>query len=278
MPMHKFTQRQVQLLSYLEGGYLRQTMEVPTAQEKSEQLFFTQPKAHLNKIADLNKTVLTNPLKMITFLKQCQATNKAAGVHEKIAKDKKQPKEKKMAHLPVARSRESSYHQHCSRKYCNYHRSNQRNRNDCLSDCLDATIALNAMTRTQRAQSPTTRRMIASTITPRKRATRPCTMTSPLCQAWAICLEEGIVLVQDLFRTLVLDPILAQAAGAMTTTMGPKMTAGQIHPSSAGTRTPLRVTMADAFIALIRAIPFLPPSPPQLQRRVSAPRNRKLRQ
>jgi hypothetical protein len=120
MPMHEFMQRQVQLLSYLEGGYLRQTMDVPTAQEKSEQIFFAQPKAHQNKFADLNKMVPTDPLKMIVFFKQCQATNKAAGVLEKIAKDK-QPKEKKTAPLPVARSRESSYHQHCSRIYHNYH-------------------------------------------------------------------------------------------------------------------------------------------------------------
>jgi hypothetical protein len=31
--------------------------------------------------------------KMIAFFEQCQATGKAAGVLEKIAKDKKQPKE-----------------------------------------------------------------------------------------------------------------------------------------------------------------------------------------
>jgi hypothetical protein len=46
---------------------------------------------------------------------------------------------------------------------------------------IDTTIALDAMTRTQRAPSPTTRRMIASAITPRKRAARPCITTSPLC-------------------------------------------------------------------------------------------------
>ena len=40
MPMHKFVRRQVQLLSYLESGYLCRTMDVPTAQEKSEQIFF----------------------------------------------------------------------------------------------------------------------------------------------------------------------------------------------------------------------------------------------
>jgi hypothetical protein len=87
MPMHKFTWRQVQLLSYLKDGYLCQMMEVPTAQEKSEQIFFVQPKVHQNKFANLNKTVPTNPLKMIAFFEQCQATNKVAGILEKIAKD-----------------------------------------------------------------------------------------------------------------------------------------------------------------------------------------------
>jgi hypothetical protein len=108
-------------------------MDVPTAQEKSEQIFFTQPKAHQNKFANLNKMVPTDPLKMIAFFEQCQATNKAAGVLEKIAKDK-QPKEREMAQLPVARSGESSYHQHCSRKYCNYHQSDQCDRDDRRSD------------------------------------------------------------------------------------------------------------------------------------------------
>jgi hypothetical protein len=111
MPMHEFMWRQVQLLSYLKSDYLRQTMDVPTAQEKSEQIFFAQPKAHQNKFADLNKTVPANPLRMIAFFEQCQATNKAAGILDKIAKDKKQPKEKKTAHLPTARSCESSYRQ-----------------------------------------------------------------------------------------------------------------------------------------------------------------------
>jgi hypothetical protein len=42
-----------------------------------------QPKAHQNKFANLNKTVLTDPLKMIAFFEQCQATNKATGILEK---------------------------------------------------------------------------------------------------------------------------------------------------------------------------------------------------
>jgi hypothetical protein len=98
-------------------------MDVPTAQEKSEQIFFAQPKVHQNKFADLNKTVPANPLRMIAFFEQCQATDKAAGILKKITKDKKQPKEKSTAHVPTAPSHESSYKQHHCHKYRDYHRS-----------------------------------------------------------------------------------------------------------------------------------------------------------
>jgi hypothetical protein len=96
-------------------------MNVPTVQEKSEKIFFAQPKEHQNKFAESNKTVPTDPLKMIAFFEQCQATNKAVGILKKITKYKKQPKEKSTAHVPTAPSRESSYKQHHHHKYCNYH-------------------------------------------------------------------------------------------------------------------------------------------------------------
>jgi hypothetical protein len=64
--------------------------------DKSEKIFFAWPKVHQNKFANLNKTVPTDPLKMIAFFEQCQATDKAAGVLAKITKDK-QPKERKTA-------------------------------------------------------------------------------------------------------------------------------------------------------------------------------------
>jgi hypothetical protein len=152
---------------------------------------------------------------------------------------------------------------------------------------IGATIALDAMTRMRGATSPTTRRMIASAITSRKGATRPCIMTSPLCQAPAICPEEGGNLIPDHLRALSLALglalVLAQAAGATTIIMLTKMTASQVqHPSkgihsSMGTCTPPRVTTADAFIAQIKTILSLPPSPLQRQRR-STPRNRESRQ
>jgi hypothetical protein len=92
-------------------------MEVPTVQEKSKHIFFVQPMAHQFKFAYTNKTVPMDPLKLITFFKPCQVADKVAGILEKIAKDKRQPKESKTAHLPMARSRESSYQQHLYHKY-----------------------------------------------------------------------------------------------------------------------------------------------------------------
>ncbi len=64
------------------------------AQEKSEQIVFAQPKVHQFKFADTNKTVPTDPLKLITFFEKFQVAKKVAGDLEKIAMNKKQPKEK----------------------------------------------------------------------------------------------------------------------------------------------------------------------------------------
>jgi hypothetical protein len=124
---------------------------------------------------------------------------------------------------------------------------------------IDAMIKVSAMTRTQRATSPTTKRMIATVITPRKRATRPCILTSLLCQALAMHPEEGVNLVQDLLCALVLDLALAQAAGATTTIMSTKIIASQAQPPSAGICTP-RTTMTDITIAQAKAILLFPPS------------------
>jgi hypothetical protein len=104
-------------------------------------------------------------------------------------------------------------------------------------------------------------------------------MTSP--QAPAICPKNGVDLVPDHLRALVLilGLALAQAAGATATIMLIKMTASLVqHPSkgiqpSMGTCTPQRVTTANAFIAQTKVILCLPPSLLQKQRR-STPRNK----
>jgi hypothetical protein len=50
-----------------------------------------------------------------------------------------------------------------------------------INETIDTTIMVDVATRMQETTSLTTRRMIASMITSRKRAMRSCTMTSPLC-------------------------------------------------------------------------------------------------
>jgi hypothetical protein len=74
---------------------------------------------------------------------------------------------------------------------------------------INTMIVVNTTTRTQRATSSTTRRMIASAITQRKRATRSCIMTSLLCQAPAICPQEGVDLIQEFLHALILGLTLA---------------------------------------------------------------------
>jgi hypothetical protein len=52
MLIHEFMQQRTQLFSYLDNGYPRQTMELPTAQEKSKQIFLANLKAHQYKFKD----------------------------------------------------------------------------------------------------------------------------------------------------------------------------------------------------------------------------------
>jgi hypothetical protein len=122
---------------------------------------------------------------------------------------------------------------------------------------IDAMIAVDITTRTRGTASPTTRRMIASVITSRKRVTRSCTMTSPLHQAPAVRLENGVDLNLLCMLTLILA--LAQAAGATKIIMSNNMIACQVQHSNMGVRTP-RMMMTDITIARTRVMAFLLPS------------------
>jgi hypothetical protein len=162
------------------SGFILQTMELPTAQEKSEQIFFAKPKVHQFKFTETNKMVHMDPLWLIAFFEQCQTANKATIVLNMI-KEKKQSKEKKTTHLPVAHSHDSSYQKHCC-KNCNYHQSNQHVCNKQHHDsrhqdnqCHDHSCCEDK----DYKKRSTRRRMIASVVTSRRRATRPCTTTSP---------------------------------------------------------------------------------------------------
>jgi hypothetical protein len=101
MQMHKFMQHLLQLLCYLQGGYLRQMMEVPTAQEKSEQIFFAQPKTHQFKFVDLNKMVPTDPLKLLLSSSSVkQPTRQLAFLRRSLRIRSSQKKRKQLSFLP----------------------------------------------------------------------------------------------------------------------------------------------------------------------------------
>jgi hypothetical protein len=122
---------------------------------------------------------------MIAFFEQCQGTNKAAGILKKIARDKKQLKEKSPAHVPTARSRDQATSSTLAKNIAITTKAT-----DVIAtianliiviETINTMIVVDATTRTQGTACPTTTRMIASAITSRKRVMRPCTMTSPLC-------------------------------------------------------------------------------------------------
>jgi hypothetical protein len=146
-----------------------------------------------------------------------------------------------------------------------------------IIEMINAMIVVNATTRLQETTSPTTRRMIASVITSRKRATMPCTMTTLLHQAPAIHPKEGVDIVQDLLHALALVLALAQAAGATKNIISNNMIASRAQPPNAGVHIPRRM-MIDITIIQTRGIAFLPPSLLQRQREVITPRNRESRQ
>ncbi len=202
------------------------------------------------QVCQLEQDGTCQPTQNDCFLWAASSNDKAAGILDKIARDKKQPKIKRTAHVPTARSHELSYKQHRCHKYRNYHQSNRCDCNGCQPDYCHWDDQLHdrgwCATRTRGTASPTTRRMIASAITSRKRVMRPCTMTSPLHWAPAICPEKGVDL--DLLCALALVLALAQAAGATKIIMSNNMIASQAQRPNADVRT-LRTTMMNITIA-----------------------------
>jgi hypothetical protein len=186
-------------------------MDVPTAQEKSEQIFFAQPKAHQNKFADLNKTVPANLLRMIAFLSSVKQPTRRLAFLIRLPRIRSSRRKRKwlifLPHIAVNQATASIAVTTTATIIEATNVTAMIANLIIIIKIIDAMIVVDMMTRTQGTASPTTRRMIASAITSRKRVTRPCTMTSPLCQAPAVCPERGVDL--DLLRAF--DLVLALA-------------------------------------------------------------------
>jgi hypothetical protein len=183
-------------------------MDIPTAQEKSEQIFFVQPKVHQNKFADLNKMVPANLLRMMPSSSSVKRPTRRLAFSRRLPRTRSNQKKRVrlifLQHIAVNRATSSTV---ATDIVITIEATNVIATTAdliILIKMIDAMIVVNVTTRTQGTISPTTRRMIASAIPSRKRATRPCTMTSPLRRAPEIRLEEGVDLVPDLLCALVL--------------------------------------------------------------------------
>jgi hypothetical protein len=74
-------------------------MDIPTAQKKSEKIFFAQPKAHQNKFANLNKTVPTDPLKMMPSSSSVRQPTRRLAFSRRLPRTSSQRKGKRLRFL-----------------------------------------------------------------------------------------------------------------------------------------------------------------------------------
>ncbi len=266
MSMHKFMRYWVQLLSFLEGGYSFEWWKYPRCKRRVSKSSLRSPRHIKTSLQTWTRHCLPTCSRWLLSLSSVKQSTRWLAFLRRLPRTRSSQKKRKQLNFL---SRAAMNQATGSILVVNIPPTIKAADATAtiagltiVIEMIDATIVLDATTRTQRAPSPTIRRMIASAITPRKRATRPCILTSPLCQAWVIRPEELVVFIQDLCCALVmgLALALAQAAGATATTMWPKMTAGRLRPSSGDTCTPWRATTAYVSVALTRAIPFLPSS------------------
>ncbi len=261
MPMH--TRCQVQLLSYLDGGYVRQMMELPTAQEKSNESSLRSPRCISLSSWTQTRWCPWTHFGLSPFSSSVKLPKKRPAFLRRLPRRSSSQKRRRRLIFPSCAAVIQATGRIVARIATIIEATNANATTDdpiIIIKIIDTTITLITKTRTTRATSPMRRRMIASMITSRKRVTRPCTMTSPLNWAWTPHPEKRVALVQDLLLAFVPVLALTWAAGAMPTIMRLIMIARQACPPSAGTCTLPRTMTTDISIFLTRAILFLPPS------------------
>ncbi len=160
--MHKFMQTRVQLISYLDGGYLIWMVEIPRAQEKSEQIFFVQPKAHQFKFADRNKTV------PMDFLRSVKWPTKRLAFLRRLPRTESSQKRRRLLMFlsRVAVNQATSIVATSTASIIKATDTIAKTKDlTIIIKMIDATFILVVTTRTPRTASPMRRRMIASAIT-----------------------------------------------------------------------------------------------------------------
>jgi hypothetical protein len=226
----------VQLFSYLNGGYLCQMMKLPTAQEKSKLIFLGQPKAHQFKLAETNKMVPTDPFQLVAFLSSVRLPMKQPASLTSSRRRSSQRKRRKLI-FPLLAAMTQTTGIIIARTMTTIKVTSAiaTNANMIVAiETFDATITLVTKRRTAR-EGPTRRKMTANAITSKRRTTRSCTTTTPLCQARTFCQEIGVTPCQGLLFAHAPILALAQTAakGATQIIMSLMMIANKAFPSSA---------------------------------------------
>ncbi len=119
-------------------------MELPTAQERAEQIFLGQPKMHQMKYAETHETVPADVVLLVSFFEQCHNADQASVLLDKLKKGKKKVDQetdrkkasttrdqgpKKHAYRDARRSSRERYHDrkyHDRKRYDESHRNSRR--------------------------------------------------------------------------------------------------------------------------------------------------------
>ena len=70
-------------------------MEWPTKMEKIKQIFFSMPRKHQQKYAEMHKTLPDDHVALVCFFDQCQNADRANGVLDQLQKEKTEKATKK---------------------------------------------------------------------------------------------------------------------------------------------------------------------------------------
>jgi hypothetical protein len=106
-------------------------MELPTKQEKIEQIFFSVPKKHQQKYAETHKMLPDDHVPLVCFFEQCQNADRASGILDQLQQEKKEKALKKSTAKTSGLNDRDRRHQP---RQCDGHRTRSHDCND-RHDC-----------------------------------------------------------------------------------------------------------------------------------------------
>ncbi len=191
--MHKFMWCRVQLLSYLEGGYLCWTMEVRRVDKSSlcsprrinsSSRTWTRWCLMTHSSASFSSSIVKQPTRQLAFsrrlprIRSSRRKGKWLIFLQRIAMNQATISFVTISIVTITKATGTIA------TIANL---------TIVIETINATTVLAVTTKTQRTASPTKRRWL-QVQSFQEKETRPCTMTSHLCQVQEICPKKGVIL------------------------------------------------------------------------------------